>query len=120
MNTVEGKCVKKNFFNLYENLGGKHKMQNMTIRTAAKAAGVYLWQIADALGKSEPTLTRYLRHELDEKEQERMLQIIEKIKAEQDEDIEEWEREQEEAQNNAADAVNKAARCEQKYGFDYT
>ena len=37
-----------------------------------------------------------------------------------DEDIEEWEREQEEAQNNAADAVNKAARCEQKYGFDYT
>ncbi len=36
-------------------------MQNERIRREAKAAGVFLWEIAQEIGISEPTLTRWLR-----------------------------------------------------------
>ena len=51
-------------------------MFNQVIREAAKKNGVRLWQIADKLGISEPTMTRKMRHELNEEETERILSII--------------------------------------------
>ena len=54
-------------------------MNNQDLRTCAKEHGVFLWQIADALGVSEPTLTRRFRKELDSVERERILRAIERI-----------------------------------------
>lgn len=43
-------------------------MANTDIRTKAKNNGVFLWEIANAFGVSEATITRHLRTELpDEK-----------------------------------------------------
>ena len=39
-------------------------MKNQELRNAAKAAGVRLWEIADALNISESTMTRWMRREL--------------------------------------------------------
>ena len=50
--------------------------QNMRIREAAKAAGARMWQIAEALGMQDATLSRKLRHELPAKETEKILGII--------------------------------------------
>ena len=38
--------------------------KNTDIRKAAKDSGVFLWEIADKLGVSEPTLNRWLRKEM--------------------------------------------------------
>ena len=38
--------------------------KNTDIRKAAKESGVFLWEIADKLGVSEPTVNRYLRKEM--------------------------------------------------------
>ncbi len=54
-------------------------MQNMTIRQTAKEKRVPLWAIADALGISEPTMTRKLRHELGQEETEKILALIDEI-----------------------------------------
>lgn len=43
-------------------------MHNLDVRHAAKAAGVCLWQIAEKLKFSEPTMTRKMRCELPESE----------------------------------------------------
>ena len=43
-------------------------MTNLTIRKFAKEKNVPLWAVADALGISEPTMTRKLRHELEPEE----------------------------------------------------
>ena len=51
-------------------------MQNMTIRTVAKENNVKLWQIAERLKISEPTMTRKLRHELSKEESQKLLTII--------------------------------------------
>ena len=51
-------------------------MSNLEIRRTAKANGVALWQVADKLGISEPTMSRKLRHELAEDEKARILNII--------------------------------------------
>lgn len=40
--------------------------RNAEIRAAAKSAGVFLYEIAEQLGVSEPTFNRYLRKELSE------------------------------------------------------
>ena len=54
-------------------------MFNQAIRQAAKNNGVALWQIADKLNISEPTMTRKLRHELSEKETADILNIIDEL-----------------------------------------
>ena len=54
-------------------------MANMKIRLAARGAGVPLWRIAKEMGISEPTITRMLRNELSETDQQRILAIIAKI-----------------------------------------
>ena len=54
-------------------------MANEIIRSTAKARGVCLWELADVLGVSEPTVTRKLRRELDEPERARFLEAIESV-----------------------------------------
>ena len=55
---------------------------NKDIKTRAKEKGVFLWEIADHLNISEPTMSRKLRHELPQAEKERIFSIIEEIAAE--------------------------------------
>lgn len=57
-------------------------MANAIIREEAKASGVKLWQIADAIGLTDATFSRKLRKELPDDEQEKILEVIEKIAAE--------------------------------------
>lgn len=54
-------------------------MKNLELRKAAKAAGIPLWRIADAIGVSEPTMTRKLRHELPENEKKQLLNLIKQL-----------------------------------------
>ena len=61
------------------------KQKNMDIRLAATGSGVKLWQIAEALGVTDATLSRKLRQELSEKEKEKVLSIIQEI-SDQNED----------------------------------
>lgn len=56
---------------------------NLDIRAKAKGAGVKLWEIADRLNISEPSITRKLRHELPQAEKDRIFSIIEKIAKEE-------------------------------------
>lgn len=51
-------------------------MRNVAIREQAKSSGVRLWEIAEALGVSEATVTRMLRRELLEAEQRKILNIV--------------------------------------------
>lgn len=56
--------------------------KNQDIRDAATAAGVRLWRIADALGITDGTLSRRLRHELPQSEKERILEVIQAFEKE--------------------------------------
>ena len=58
-------------------------MANETVRNFAKEYGVRMWQIAEAMGVHENTLTRKLRHELPEIEQARIMSIILQISGEE-------------------------------------
>lgn len=55
-------------------------MSNIDVRTAAKNAGVFLYQVAAAMGISEPTMTRKLRFELSDQEKKPIFEAIESIK----------------------------------------
>lgn len=52
---------------------------NSDIRQAAFSSGVYLWEIAEAMGGTDGTFSRKLRRELDEKEKKEILKIIKTI-----------------------------------------
>lgn len=52
---------------------------NMKIREAAKTAGVHLWQVAMVYGVNDSNFSRKLRTELPEKEQEKILSIIDTL-----------------------------------------
>lgn len=54
-------------------------MYNSDVRTAAKNAGVFLYQVAAAMGISEPTMTRKLRFELPNEEKQTIFEIINKL-----------------------------------------
>ena len=60
-------------------------MSNSDVRTAAKNAGVFLYQIAAAMGISEPTMTRKLRFELSDSEKKPIFEAIERIRTEKKE-----------------------------------
>ena len=51
-------------------------MQNVDIRLAAAGAGVKLWELADALGIADNSLSRKLRKELPPEEKEKIYAII--------------------------------------------
>ncbi|MCR1905708.1 hypothetical protein [Intestinimonas butyriciproducens] len=57
-------------------------MYNQDIRRAAAGAGVRLWQIAEALGIADCSLSRKLRKELSAEEKERIFSIIKKLSRE--------------------------------------
>ena len=57
---------------------------NSQIRLAAREAGVHHWEIADALGISEGSFCRRLRHELPEAERARILELINDISAQRE------------------------------------
>ena len=59
-------------------------MHNVAIRAAAKAANVYLWQIADEIGITDNEFSRRLRYEFPEQEQARIIRIIEEISSKQE------------------------------------
>lgn len=49
---------------------------NQRIREAVKESGMYYWQLADLMRISSWTLSVKLRHELPQKEQNRIVQLI--------------------------------------------
>lgn len=51
-------------------------MKNQDIRRTAAGAGVKLWQIAEALGIADCSLSRKLRKELPNDEKEKIFSII--------------------------------------------
>ena len=51
-------------------------MANEDIRSAAMAAGVYLWEIAEGLGIRDASLSRKLRIELSDKDKEKCFKVI--------------------------------------------
>lgn len=54
-------------------------MSNQDIRRVAAGAGVKLWEIAEALGIADSSLSRKLRRELPSEEKERILGIIREL-----------------------------------------
>lgn len=54
-------------------------MKNQDIRRTAAGAGVKLWQIADALGIADCSLSRKLRKELPEDEKKEIFSIIDRL-----------------------------------------
>lgn len=58
-------------------------MANHDIRKAAAGAGVKLWQIADALGIADCSLSRKLRKELSPDEKAKILSIIKNLEREE-------------------------------------
>lgn len=57
-------------------------MTNQDIRLTAAGAGVKLWQIAEALGIADCSLSRKLRRELPPGEKEQIFAIIEQLSTE--------------------------------------
>ncbi len=54
---------------------------NQEIREYAAKNDVYLWEIALAMGISEPTMTRKLRTELPERDREMIIRVINELAA---------------------------------------
>lgn len=54
---------------------------NLKVRNHAKEQGVFLYEVAKRLNVSDPTLTRRLRYELDETEQQKYIHAIDEIAA---------------------------------------
>lgn len=57
-------------------------MANLDVRAAAVSSGVRLWQVADALGIADASLSRKLRKELPPEEKERIFAIIKRLSKE--------------------------------------
>lgn len=56
--------------------------KNLDIREAVKNAGLFLWEVSDAYGISDNSLSRLLRKELDPETKAKIFTIIEELKAE--------------------------------------
>lgn len=54
-------------------------MKNQRIRTEIKRRGLSHWEVADALGIHETTFCKWLRHELPDAEQERILKVMDEM-----------------------------------------
>ena len=57
-------------------------MTNADIKVEAMRAGVKLWELAEALGIADTSLSRKLRHELPEDEKQKILEIIDQLSKE--------------------------------------
>lgn len=56
--------------------------KNIDLRTAVLKSGVKWYQIADAMGRQESSLSRMLRRELTSEQKKEILEIVETIKKE--------------------------------------
>ena len=54
-------------------------MKNFSIRSAAFESGVRFWEVAEHLGVSEATLSRWLRRQLPPEEEAKILDAIKVI-----------------------------------------
>ena len=54
---------------------------NEDLRRLAKNKSVRFWEIADYLGKSEATVTRFFRHEFSDEQKADFIKVIEEIAA---------------------------------------
>lgn len=54
-------------------------MANQDIRLMAAGSGVKLWQVADALGIADCSLSRKLRRELSQDEKQKIFAIINRL-----------------------------------------
>ena len=54
-------------------------MANEVIRTTARQRGVFLWEVAEAIGTTDSGLSRKLRRELPKQQQNDLLSVVEKI-----------------------------------------
>ena len=52
---------------------------NQDLRLYARSKGVRLYEVAEALGISEPTMTRWLRKELDDSKRAEMIAVIDRV-----------------------------------------
>lgn len=52
-----------------------HK-NNKLVRDALKSVGMYQWELADLIGVTEVTLSRWFRHELPEEKQKELYETI--------------------------------------------
>ena len=59
------------------------KAVNSRVKEELRKNNVKVWQLADALGVSEMSVYRYMRHELPMEEQERYIHLIRNKAAEQ-------------------------------------
>lgn len=57
----------------------KQTHANKDIREAAAAAGIFLWQVAEAIGVTDGTFSRKLRRELSADEKAEIFQIIQQL-----------------------------------------
>ena len=62
-------------------------IRNEEIRSAAKNAGVCLWEVAAAYGINDGNFSRKLRQELPQEEKEKILAIIDRLAQEKQEAI---------------------------------
>jgi len=63
---------------MYETGIPKRAKANQRIRKALKESGFCQWELALFLGMGETTLSRYLRQELPEEEQDKIIDLIRK------------------------------------------
>jgi len=54
------------------------QQKNTRVRNALKEQNMYLWELAQLLGVSEATITRKMRTELPEDEQNNLIEFIKK------------------------------------------
>lgn len=59
------------------------KKNNMDIRDAANKAGIALWRIADRYGLSDSNFSKLLRKELNEEKRDKIFNIIEELRKEE-------------------------------------
>lgn len=69
---------------LYETAVPMKEKANQRIREALKEAGLRQWQLARIMGMGETTIVRYLREELPEEEQDKIIDLIMKHKKEEE------------------------------------
>ena len=60
----------------------KREVKNQDIRKALNDAGMYQYELADALGISDVSLNKWLRHELSDEKKQRIFNIIRRWKDE--------------------------------------
>lgn len=61
--------------------------ENLNIRNAARIADIPQWKIADALGISEATFTRWLRVKLSPEREKKVMEVIDRLTQEKQEAV---------------------------------